>query len=170
MWPVSNKNLLSEKAQTWTIGSNILMLVLFPDQHNNVCPEASLDLTNHIVLSYHCDLGKNLPMSTQEKKSKKWGGRVRVRVTASGLWFGVWCDGVYTWQSYHITTMSLVTCNVQPGPTLALLIQEQHRHDIRSCLLLICLGISDYLSINTKQPVTSLQLEGGSRSWMQLCS
>lgn len=91
-------------------------------------------------------------------------GVIAVRVTASGLRFGVWCEFVSTWQNYYITTISLVTCDVQPGPTLALLIQEQHRHDISSCLLLICLGISDYLSINTKQPVTSLQLEGGFRS------
>lgn len=138
-------------------------IIMFVRKHHWIWP---ITLCCHIIVTWE----KTCRCPLRKKKSKKWGGRVRVRVTASGLWFGVWCDGVYTWQSYHITTMSLVTCNVQPGPTLALLIQEQHRHDIRSCLLLICLGISDYLSINTKQPVTSLQLEGGSRSWMQLCS
>lgn len=164
MWPASNKNLLSEKAQTRTIRSNILL-----DQHNNVSLGASLDLTNHIVLSYHC------VHSGKKSKNGVWGSGLglenrAVRVTGSGLPFGVWCEFVSTWQNHYITTISLVTCDVQPGPTLALLIQEQHRHDISSCLLLICLGISDYLSINTKQPVTSLQLEGGFRSWMQLCS
>lgn len=159
MWPASNKNLLSEKAQTRTIRSNILL-----DQHNNVSLGASLDLTNHIVLSYHCDFGKKQPMSTQERNQK-----MGCEGQGYGLRFTIWC---VVWICFHVAKplhhynlIGHLWC-----PTLALLIQEQHRHDISSCLLLICLGISDYLSINTKQPVTSLQLEGGFRSWMQLCS
>lgn len=57
-----------------------------------------------------------------------------VRVMGLVLRCGLWCDGVFTSQSHDISTMGLVTCNVEPEATLVLLIWEQHQQDdIGSC-------------------------------------
>lgn len=61
--------------------------------------------------------GKNLLMDSQEKIG--W---------QSGLGFGVCCDGVSTLQNYDITAMSPVTCSVEPGPTLIMMIRERHQN------------------------------------------
>lgn len=49
-----------------------IVLMLFLDQHNNVCPGLTLHLINHIVMMpLMCDLEKHLLLSTQEKIQKR---------------------------------------------------------------------------------------------------
>lgn len=91
----------------WCSWINVLMFV--QDQHC-IWPVT--------LLRCHNFVSREKPADVHSRKKGESGLELRFRV---------WC--VSTLQNYAISTMSLVTCSVDSGPTLVLLIHEQHQHD-----------------------------------------